>query len=303
MPKNKEKQNIDNLKESIQINHLIDLTIKKFDSEKAFDKFLSITENENLKVKHKFSTTIQPYFKYAALLVIAFMIGFYFIKTSNSYTTIVTVKGQKTRIELEDGTKIWLNASSKIAYKKDFLKDERIIKLSGEAYFEVAKLDGKPFLVELQDNSIIKVLGTSFDVKSYPEDTKSIVTLLEGKIKLVPKNDISKEMVMEPGTSVLIENSSNTIQLLTNVNSNSALLWRNDELDFNKENLKDIVNELNRVFNVQISIKSEELNNHLFTASFKKGTTITNILKALSISGNFNFKNTNSKKFEIIKNN
>lgn len=294
------KENVTEFKALVQTNHLVDIGTKKFDSEKAFERFNAITEEKIPVEKESVINLIRPYFKYAAILIVVFAVGFYFVnKNINSYVSISTLNAQKSSIELPDGTKVWINAGSTLSYKKDFIQDERRIKLNGEAYFEVTKNESKPFIVELNDKSTITVLGTSFDVKSYKEDTESEVTLLEGKIKLIPKKAIEKAIIMNPGSKAVIENATNDVQLLAEENLISTLSWRNGELIFNRENLKNIVNELNRFYNIEITIKSKELENQLFTASFEKGTTILEVLNALSISSDFKFQEHNTMNFEI----
>lgn len=298
--KKSREKNVAEFKEQVQTNHLVDIATKKFDTEKAFERFNALTEEKISKEKKGVINLIRPYFKYAAILIVVFAVGFYFVNRNiNSYVSISTLNAQKSSIELPDGTKVWINAGSTLSYKKDFIQDERRIKLNGEAYFEVTKNESKPFIVELNDKSTITVLGTSFDVKSYKEDTESVVTLLEGKIKFIPKKAIEKAIIMNPGSKVVIENATNDVQLLAEENVISTLSWRNDELIFNRENLINIVNELKRFYNMEIAIKSKDLENQLFTASFEKGTSITDALNALSISGDFNFRINNATSFEI----
>ncbi len=144
----------------------------------------------------------------AMLFAVAFSYS-YFNSTgraplSNKENVVSTRKGSKTNLELPDGTRVWLNAASKISYNENFGKSSRELFLSGEAYFEVAKDKQKPFIVHTASMDI-KVTGTVFNVKAYPSDGSSETSLFEGSVEVALKNS-EKKIVLKPNEKLFVNN-------------------------------------------------------------------------------------------------
>jgi len=212
---------------------------------------------------------------------------------------IVVPNHDKKSLILPDGTKVMINAASTLSYNKNFLED-RVVNLNGEAFFEVPKLEGKSFVVILSDKTKIKVLGTSFDVKAYKEDARIETALFEGRVEIISDLLSENHVVIEPNTTAIIDKNANSMQLLIDdEHIKDALSWQNGEFLFHNEYLSDIIHELNRFYDVEITIISSELESQYFTASFKKGVKLEDVLTDLSISGNFKFKEIDSSHFEV----
>ena len=184
--------------------------------------------------------------------------------------------GGEFLVELEDGSKIWVNAESNLEYLVPFAGKERRVKLSGEAYFQVAKAD-IPFIVEFNAYEI-KVLGSEFNVKAY-FDEKSVVTLAEGKVE-VETNDCKNRLTLKPNEQVSYSGSSG-LALEKNINTNTVKLWMKGEGAFIQCRLDHIVRDLERKFDVKIVITDHSLSSEVFTCRFKDTATIEQVLHLL----------------------
>ncbi|RZK24865.1 MAG: hypothetical protein EOO43_06995 [Flavobacterium sp.] len=147
--------------------------------------------------------------------------------------TLTTPAGGKFSVVLSDGSKVWLNASSSIKFPAAFSKDSRKVEIRGEAYFEIEKDTKRPFYVE-SGSSEIKVLGTHFNVMSYPDEYRSELTLLEGAVQFT-KNGHAE--LLKPGKQILFtESDSYTKQITANIEE--VMAWKNDLFVFNNTNME-----------------------------------------------------------------
>jgi transmembrane sensor len=190
----------------------------------------------------------------ASLVGIILMVSaLYFSNLFSFSKEEVTSKGQRTFVALEDGTKVWLNADSRLSYPKSFRATKtREIQLEGEAYFDVAEDKQKPFIVHTSD-ILIKVLGTSFNVKSYRKDKTIETTLIKGKVTIESAND--KKLTLLPSQQAVFEKQSKKLFLEHKDEAIDYTSWKEGRLIFHDQPLSDIVNELERWFNVSIEVE------------------------------------------------
>lgn len=169
---------------------------------------------------------------------------------------IETGRGKRTDFVLSDGTKVWLNAMSKIEFPANFLSDERIVHLTGEAYFEVEQDFKRPFVVKLHDKQV-KVLGTHFNIRNYFDNIENNVTLLEGKVEVASFKNLNQRTVLKPSDQLSeIEEGVFSVKQLTD--PLSALAWKNDVFYFENANTETIVQELERWYPVSIEITKHD---------------------------------------------
>lgn len=162
--------------------------------------------------------------------------------------TLSTPRGGQYQIQLSDGTKVWLNAATSLKYPDKFTEHQRLVELDGEAYFEVAKSQGRPFVV-LTAKEKIEVLGTHFNVYSYPNEKESKVSLKEGKVKVsVPTGE---EQVLVPGEQAVANGESLRVQ---QVSIDESISWTNDEFMFNNEPLGSVLTQVARWYDIDIDI-------------------------------------------------
>lgn len=158
-----------------------------------------------------------------------------------------TPRGKTFEVVLEDGSKIWLNADSRLEYPSRFVGDKRVVKLYGEAYFQVAKNENQPFIVET-DGLQTMVLGTEFNVRSY-KDSPSHVTLIEGSVKV---SDIDNKycVMLKPSENVrLLDDGTFSLQ---KVDVDKYIYWRDGFFYFDNMSFADIMKDIGRWYNVNV---------------------------------------------------
>lgn len=228
--------------------------------------------------------------KWAAMICLPVCIAFftyYLIDMSQAPGMPFIVKadkGDKAKIELPDGTNVVLNSASRLSYLNDFGRKNRCVQLSGEAFFKVAHDESRTFIVQVGDLEV-KVLGTSFNVSAYEDDEDIVVVLQEGKVGVYTQ-EMSHTMI--PGDK--LEYNKLTRKLTTTkVNSEDYIEWTKGYLYFDKESLKNIMNTLSRIYNVEIRFESDKLLNERFTGTIP-GNGIQNALNMLMLTADFAYK-------------
>lgn len=239
---------------------------------------------------------------------------------------VSTRPGSKSKVQLPDGSVVWLNADSKLTYTKDFGKTMREVTLTGEAFFDVTKNAEKPFVIHTSSINI-KVLGTAFNVKAYPEDKQTETSLIHGSIEVTIKNRPNDKIFLSPNEKLVVENnrmagnsdgkersskkiieSNNNIipsvivpKLAINklkyspVDSTIAeTQWINNRLVFRDESFDDLAVRMERWYDVVIEIKSPALLEARLNGIFQS-ETILQALEALKISVPFHYEQTGNK--------
>ena len=204
------------------------------------------------------------------------------------YNTLKVPYGKRFEIQLSDGTKVQLNAGTSLKYPVSFLKGQnREVFLVGEAFFSVAKDKKHPFIVNTE-NLNIEVLGTEFNVSSYPEDSNSDVVLVEGSVGMYTDNKSLKEStILTPGIKGSLSKKSQNIKT-EKVNTLIYTSWRQGGLFFRNMTFKNIAKKLERQYNIKIIIENKLLENEIFNANFNE-EPIENILSYLNDSYNIEY--------------
>jgi ferric-dicitrate binding protein FerR (iron transport regulator) len=162
------------------------------------------------------------------------------------YNSIATPVGSQYEVSLADGTKVWLNALSCLKYPTIFNGADRVVELTGEAYFEVAKNKHKPFKVMLANRTSIEVLGTHFNIMAYQDETNINATLLEGSIKV--KKGAANQMIV-PGEQAEITDRIK----VSAVDAQESIAWKNGLFSFDKSDTKTIMRQIGRWYGVEIA--------------------------------------------------
>lgn len=203
------------------------------------------------------------------------------------YRCIETTSGSRSRILLDDGTEVWLNASSKLTCDNLFSIKNRNISLEGEAYFHVTRNEVLPFVVDAGEVSI-QVLGTKFNVRSYDNDAYIDVTLSEGKIALRKDSD---ETVyhLQPAQEAIYDKSAGKISIKP-TDPAEKLSWIDGRFFFNEFTLMEISKRLERAFDVSFVFENDEKQQLTFYADFDHSESLSGILDVLSSSGQFRYR-------------
>jgi len=212
------------------------------------------------------------------------------IEKSDQYNIIETPRGGQYQVNLPDGTKVWLNAASSLKYPANFSsKKERNVELTGEAYFEVAKMTTKgdlaskgrkmPFVV-ISGKQKIEVLGTHFNVNAYSDEEGIRTTLLEGAVK------VNDRIVLQPGEQSTFASGKLSVKPVT---ASDMIDWKNDEFIFNRDSLTDIMRKISRWYDVNIVYQRSQSDMPTFSGSVSRFENVSAVLKMLEETGNVHF--------------
>lgn len=193
-----------------------------------------------------------------------------------------TPKGTSYSLELPDGSTVQLNSGSSLKLKSDFNKKSREVNLSGEAYFDVAHNKNKPFKVQTKDYQI-QVLGTQFNVKSYPQLTQTKTSLVKGSVEV---NTAAKALKLVPGEQA---KAGKSIQLSKGkANFREDLAWRDGYFRFNNASIKDIMSDISTWYNIT-DIRYELNTDERFTGSIVRSRSLKEVLTAMEKIANLKF--------------
>jgi transmembrane sensor len=203
-----------------------------------------------------------------------------------SYNKLDVPRGSKPLgLTLSDGSRVWLNVGSSLTYPTAFTGKQRKVKISGEAYFEIAHNAKMPFIVQHDDVSI-SVLGTHFNVNTYEDETTELITLLEGSVR-VNKNLVSQ--LLKPGQQASITDKINDIKVLNNVNMDEVVAWKKGKFMFGEDtDIIPIMRQISRWYNVDIEYKGRI--NQRFWGSISKDVNVSRVLEILEATGGVKFK-------------
>jgi transmembrane sensor len=224
---------------------------------------------------------------------------------------INTAEGSRTHLTLPDGTRVWLNAGSRLTYGKSYNTATREVNLTGEAFFDVARNSQKPFLIHAARIDI-QVLGTSFNVKSYPTDRTTEATLIRGSIEVSIKDRPRERIILRPNEKLVIANDDSTLHRFnpgkykavaagepivairkpTYEQKTGAIIetsWVDNKLTFREETFGDLARQMERWYGVTIQFGDPALDDLQFTGSFKE-ETIQQALDALKYTARFSYR-------------
>lgn len=203
-----------------------------------------------------------------------------------SYNTLNVPRGSKPlSLMLADGSLVWLNVGSSLTYPTAFSGNERKVKITGEAYFEVAHNAGMPFVVQNKDVTV-HVLGTHFNVNNYEDESDERITLLEGSIQ-VSKNKRSR--FLKPGQQARIDNDLKEIKIIKDVDMDEVMAWKNGKFKFGENTgINAIMRQIGRWYNVDIEYKGRV--NQRFWGTISKDVNLSRVLKILEATGGVKFK-------------
>jgi len=222
---------------------------------------------------------------------------------------IFTANGSRTNLSLPDGTKVWLNAGSRIDYPKNFGTARREVELTGEAFFDVAANATKPFVIHTRRIDIL-VLGTSFNVKSYPSDRTTEATLIRGSIQVSIRNRPSDKIILKPNEKLVVSNDDSLLKLpvanhhrprtelsLVSIGKPTyeehtgtmiETSWVDNKLIFQDETFVDLAKQMERWYGITIRFDNPRLEELQFTGIFEK-ETLQQAMDALRLTANFDY--------------
>lgn len=235
---------------------------------------------------------------------------------------VKTNPGMVTSFTLPDNTKVWLNTSSTLKYPSVFTDEQRMVQLSGEAYFEVSKNNDRKFIVSTPKNTKVEVLGTQFNVEAYPENDDVITTLIEGEVKLTYLSDTDKQeiKVMKPGEKTIYNIKSKHLETKETAITKQAIIsttttnsdekesvstplsvetaWKDMKVILKNTSLEDMLKILGKRFDVEFIILNDKLKENSFTGTFEN-QQLSRILEHLRIASGINYTIIDAQPGEI----
>lgn len=209
------------------------------------------------------------------------------VKAETDYHTIETPNGGQYQVLLADGTKIWLNAGSSIKFPSTFAAlGARKVFLTGEAYFEVAKDKTHPFLVSSKGQEI-EVLGTHFNVSAYGNESTVKTTLLEGSVKVSAAHEQLTSVVLKPNQQAVLQGNHIDVK---ETDAEDAVGWKNGDFVFRNEPLENIMLKVARWYDIEVVYQDKQVAKEPFGGVIPKFSNISEVLKALELTGDVHFK-------------
>lgn len=231
---------------------------------------------------------------------------------SAAQNTISTKRGSKSKVQLPDGTQVWLNADSRITYNENFQGSLREVQLSGEAYFDVVRDEERPFVIHT--NVIdIKVLGTAFNVRSYADEQNTETSLVRGSVEVTLRNHPEKKFTLKPNDKLIINNeqagpvaesvkkdperttSKQIVLTWGKINYPSKAdtvateaMWTRNKLAFDKESLEEIALKIERWYDVKVVIADEAMKKTEFSIIIED-ESLQQVMEALRVAGKFHY--------------
>ncbi|MEN8156191.1 MAG: FecR domain-containing protein [Bacteroidota bacterium] len=271
---------------------------------KVIDKDWKLLQQKvhTLKTEEKKQVTTILYWlpRFAAVfilgVIISAAISYSMMHSSSkdlSYYEISAPYDARSEILLPDGTTIWLNAGTHLRYSNEYGRKQREVFLSGEACFNVETHPKAPFLVRTADLRI-KAYGTTFNVKSYPEENTVETTLIEGSIGITrnkyEENPVD-EVMLEPNQRVVYYKTSQNPSYLVSkgIDPLKSTLWKEGTLSVNSETLGEMAIKLERKYGVKIHFENEALKELTFTGTFEN-ETIEQVLEAIGMAAHLNYE-------------
>ena len=236
--------------------------------------------------------------KWAAMIALAFIIGGIvsylvfgkdFLSGNHSYSEVIAPMGSRTEMNLPDGSKVWLNAGSKLRYSDNFNKSNRDLSLEGEAYFQVEKNKQLPLIVNALGVNV-KVVGTTFNIKAYPTENTISTTLVEGKVILESeKYNFGNNIVMLPNQKAVFSKTDRKLVITTIDDLYSEISWKDNQLIIKAEELSELAVKLERKYNVKIAFDSENIKLYKFSGTLQD-ETLQQVLDVIKVSAPINYQ-------------
>lgn len=291
----------ENMKQFIALRELFDASI--WYNDQSFDRDTNIISNTTpVRGKSNKLRITTNLIKYAAVFVLA-LLSYHFYQKRIQHEDlfllkkVVAPKGQRTELDLSDGSKVWLNANSSITFPENQSDTSRVVILDGEAYFEVAHSPRNRFIVQTPKYDV-KVHGTEFNVVAYNDRDYFETSLIKGSVEVSTKNS-ERKMMLTPNQKFLSDEHGERIET---IDSLDQYLWKDGILAFNDKNVSEIFSKIENCYDITFDVKNKDVLTNTYTGKFRIKDGVEHILKVLQLGNNFKFEITtkNNKKHIII---
>ena len=264
------------------------------DTEASLEKFkLTVERKEEKKKRTHLSIRRGRYVTTAAAfltgLVFAGGISWGLLSNKLSNYEVITTAGQRAQTVLPDGSRVWLNSSSKLVYHHSFWGSDRQVDLTGEAYFEVARDKHAPFIVNSKQIKT-SVLGTKFNVRAREKENRVVTTLLQGSVRVDSPRTEEHGYLLKPGQTLNMNTNTYQAELIEYNQPADVLLWIDGKLVFQQDALLEITNIMEKLYDIKFVYADESLKTERFTGVFSTDHKPENILNVLMHTKHFTYK-------------
>lgn len=244
----------------------------------------------------------REFMKIAAVIAVTACVTAAFFSIGNDYInvamqTVIVPPGQRANVILPDGTDVWLNAGTTMRYPASFTKSKREIMLDGEAYFDVTRNEKHPFVVHTHAMDV-EVLGTKFNVEAYSKDDSFETSLMEGKVKVCSPSDETQFVVLSPNQKTTLKNGNLVVSAIGDFN---AYRWKEGLYCFRNKALGDIMQDLEKYFDLDINIQKQEIAGVVLTGKFRISEGLDYILRVLQADVSFTYQRDAKQNMIYIK--
>ncbi|WP_343690432.1 FecR domain-containing protein [Chitinophaga sp.] len=195
-----------------------------------------------------------------------------------SYNMIRTPNARQFKLVLPDGTTVWLNAGSSLKYPTAFTGKERIVTISGEAFFDVAKDAAHPFVVEVTDQLKVQVLGTQFNINAYTDEKQINTTLLQGSVKV---NKGAASVILQPGQQAQVKEG---ITVNNHINTAQVTAWKDGVFNFDDLGVEAVMRQLARWYDIEV-VYEQGIPTNRFYGEIGRNLSLAQVLEGLKMSG------------------
>jgi transmembrane sensor len=274
------------------------------ETKNEWSRFLMRIKKDYQSNIFRYSSNVQIFYRFAAILIVGVLIGGLVIKYSMKkdpiFITTLAPKGSITQMVLADSTIVYLNAGSQLRYSPESQNNKREVFLEGEAWFNVAKDKKKPFVVHTRCYDI-NVTGTQFNIKTYETDNETITTLEEGEVIISSSENfkLAENLILKPGEQVVFNKDSNRM-FVKEVNTRRFTSWKENKLMFLNLSFEELIILFERKYGVDIEVDNQEVLKYHYTGTIKN-ESILEILEIIKQSLPIQYK-IDRQKIRISKN-
>lgn len=241
---------------------------ENYNKELAWKRYLEQLKAISLqKILFRWKIAAVFFFVVASAGVLSYMNNQFRLQNPSDqlFTTVATTNGETSKVVLPDSSIVWINSGTTLSYNANFGIHNRNIKLNGQAYFQVKRNESIPLFVDCNKLKV-KVLGTKFDVSSYPDAKEICVVLESGSVELLNDHDKSFDYLLKPGEMARYSNI-NTELLINKADIYKFTSWKDGVLIFKDDPMTEVFEKLERWYNIDIEIKSQKVEHQIFNAT------------------------------------
>lgn len=249
---------------------------------------------------YRYRAIIREALKIAAAVAITIAAGFYFMDKKDAGQPMLSITvppGQRANLTLADGTNVWLNARTELHYPGTFDGPKREVVLNGEAFFDVPRKEGKPFVVHT-DKCDIEVLGTQFNVEDYKDSEDFYTALMQGSVKITDNSRENNSLILSPNQLGTLRNGVLISEAITDYD---YYRWREGLICFKNMGFEQLMERFEKCYGIRIQIDNRKLGNYGFSGKFRISDGIDNALRVLQKDAPYTFERNTDDSVIYIK--